>query len=433
MEDARPFLSRAKQFFGSFMFLNCATVDKHRGLTMVNIKVASRSKAIEYAIRDVIVNAGQITKTGKKIFHLNIGDPVAFDFPTPQHIKDALIEAVQSGNNNYSPSEGVPELRQAIAEKEKRVNDVNVPPENVLITSGVSEGIRMLISALIEKGDEILVPGPPYSPYISYSKAYDGTPVSYETVEEENWQPNIDDLRNKISEKTRAIVINNPNNPTGALYREKKVRQILDVAGEHELLILSDEIYDQIRYVEDYVSTANLAKDLPVVVLNGFSKVYLMTGWRLGYMYFYEPNGELQELKKAIEKEQRIRICASTPAQMAGIAAMRGPQDHVKELVEKLKLRRDYAWKRLNEIDGVSCAKPEGAFYVFPKIHDVGSKWKTDMEFAVELLKETGVLLVHGSGFDPKYGAGHVRGVFLPPVRILEQALNEIERFIRKN
>jgi alanine-synthesizing transaminase len=399
---------------------------------VVKVKVTAREKAIEYAIRDVIVNAGPITNMGKKIFYLNIGDPVAFDFPTPQHIKQALIEAVQSGENHYSPSEGIPELRQAIAEKEKRVNGLNISAENVLVTSGVSEGIRMVISALMEKGNEILVPGPAYSPYVSYSKAYDGTPITYETVEEKNWQPNIDDLRSKISEKTRAIVIINPNNPTGALYRKKMVKQILDVAGEHDLLVLSDEIYDQIRYVEDYVSTTHLAKDLPVVGLNGFSKVYLMTGWRLGYMYFYEPNGELQELKKAIEKEQRIRICASTPAQMAGIAALRGPQDHIKKMVEKLRVRRDYAWKRLNEIEGVSCAKPEGAFYVFPKIHAVGSKWKTDMEFAVELLKETGVLLVHGSGFDPVYGAGHVRGVFLPPIETLEQALNEIERFMKK-
>jgi alanine-synthesizing transaminase len=399
---------------------------------VVNVKVAARSKAIEYAIRDVIVNAGPIRKMGKKIFCLNIGDPVAFDFPTPNHIKQALIKAVQAGENNYSPSEGILELRHAIAEKEKRVNNVDIPAENVLITSGVSEGIRMLISSLLEEGDEILVPGPAYSPYISYSKVYDGKPITYETVEEENWQPNVDDLRSKISKKTRAIVINNPNNPTGALYRRKMVKQILDVAGEYGLLVLSDEIYDQIRYVDDYVSTAHLAKDLPVVGLNGFSKVYLMTGWRLGYIYFYEPNGELEELKNAIEKEQRIRICANTPAQIAGIAALRGPQDHIKGMVEKLRLRRDYAWKRLNEIEGISCAKPEGAFYVFPKIHGVGSKWKTDMEFAVELLKETGVLLVHGSGFDPIYGAGHVRGVFLPPIETLERAFSEIERFIKK-
>src|SRR3990170_7887120 len=401
-------------------------------LTVVTVKVTARAKAIEYAIRDVIVNAGPITKMGKKIFYLNIGDPVAFDFPTPPHIRQALIEAVQTGKNYYSPSEGIPELRQAIAEKEKRVNNVSISPKNVLVTSGVSEGIRMLTSALLEKGDEILVPGPAYPPYISYSKFFDGTPITYETIEEENWQPNIDDLRNKISENTRAIVIINPNNPSGALYRKKVAKQILDVAGEHDLLVVSDEIYDQIRYVEDFASTAHLAKDLPVVGLNGFSKVYLMTGWRLGYVYFHDQNNELSELKETVEKEERIRICANTPVQMAGVAALRGPQDHVKDMVERLRARRDYAWKRMNEIEGISCAKPEGAFYVFPKIHAVGSRWKTDMEFAVELLKETGVLLVHGSGFDPHYGAGHVRGVFLPPIETLEEAFNELERFMKK-
>lgn len=399
---------------------------------MVKIKVAGRAKAIEYAIRDVIANAGQIRKKGKKIYYLNIGDPVAFDFPTPPHIQQAMVEAVQSGENCYSPSEGLLELREAIAEKEKRVNDLSVTAENVLITSGVSEGIRMVIAALIEKGDEILVPGPAYPPYLSYSKSYDGTPITYQTVENENWQPNIDNLRSKISEKTRALVIINPNNPSGALYKRKIVKQMLDVAGEHDLLVLSDEIYDQIRYAEDYASTASIARDLPVVGLNGFSKVYLMTGWRLGYVYFHEPNGELQELKKAVEKEERIRICANTPAQVAGVAALRGPQDHIKKMIEKLMARRDYIWKRLNEIEGISCAKPEGAFYVFPKIHGVGSKWKSDMEFAVELLKETGILLVHGSGFDPVYGAGHFRGVFLPPIETLQEALDELERFMKK-
>ena len=399
---------------------------------MVRIKITERAKSVEYAIRDVVVNAGSLATTGRKIFYLNIGDPVAFDFPTPPHIKQALCEAVQSEKNYYAPSEGLLELRQAIAEKEKKVNGVDITAENVLVTAGVSEGIRMVISALIEKGDEILVPGPAYPPYISYAKAYYGKPVTYETVEEENWQPNIDDLRRKISKKTRAIVIINPNNPTGALYRRKVVKQILDIAGEHDLLVLSDEIYDQIRYVEEYESTAHLAKDLPVVGLNGFSKVYLMTGWRLGYIYFHEQNGELQELKESIEKEQRIRICANTPVQVAGVAALKGPQDHVKDLVERLRIRRDYAWKRLNEIKGISCAKPEGAFYVFPKIHDVGARWKTDMEFAIELLKETGVLLVHGSGFDPAYGARHVRMVFLPPIETLEQAFNAIERFMKK-
>jgi tyrosine/nicotianamine family aminotransferase len=399
---------------------------------LTNVKVTERVRGIEYAIRDVIVYAKQVAKTGKKIYYLNIGDPVAFDFDTPRHIKDALTKAVEEGSNLYAPSEGIPELREAISQKEKRINSVEVSPENVIVTQGISEGIQMVMAALIDAGDEILLPGPTYPPYISYAKFFGGKPITYETVEQDGWQPNIDDLKKKISKKTRGIVIINPNNPCGALYEEKAVKQIVDLAGEHDLPVLSDEIYDQITYGKRFASTAPLAKDVPVIGLNGFSKAYLMTGWRLGYLYFHDSEGRLEELKQCIEKETRIRLCANTPVQKAGVAALNGPQDHVKETVRKLRERRDYAWKRLNEIDGISCAKPEGAFYVFPKIHEVGSRWKTDMEFALELLKETGVLFVHGSGFDPVYGAGHVRGVILPPIETLEQALNEVERFTKK-
>jgi tyrosine/nicotianamine family aminotransferase len=400
---------------------------------LTNIKVTERVRSIEYAIRDVIVHAKQVAKTGKKIFYLNIGDPVAFDFDTPQHIKQALIKAVEEGANAYAPSEGLPELRQAISQKEKRVNSVDISPENVIVTQGISEGILMVMAALIDAEDEILLPGPTYPPYISYAKFFGGKPITYETVEEDGWQPNIADLRKKITKKTRGIVIINPNNPCGALYEEKAVKQIVDLAGEYDLPILSDEIYDQIIYGKKFASTAPLAKDVPVIGLNGFSKAYLMTGWRLGYLYFHDQKGKLEELKQCIEKETRIRLCANTPVQKAGVEALNGPQDHIKETVQKLKQRRDYAWKRLNEIEGISCAKPEGAFYVFPKIHAVGSKWKTDMEFALDLLKETGVLFVHGSGFDPVYGAGHVRGVLLPPIETLEEALNALEGFMKKN
>jgi aspartate/methionine/tyrosine aminotransferase len=399
---------------------------------LADVKVTERVKNIEYAIRDVIVHAKEIAKTGKKIFYLNIGDPVAFDFSTPLHVRQALCKAVEEGANNYSPSEGLPELRQAVAEKERRINSVSISAEDVIVTSGISEGIQMVMAALIDEGDEILLPGPAYPPYISYAKFFGGKPVTYETVEENGWQPNIDDLRRKISKKTRAVAIINPNNPCGALYGETIVKQIIDMAGEHDLLVLSDEIYDQITYTEKFVSTAHIAKDVPVVGLNGFSKVHLMTGWRLGYLYFHDQGNQLSELKRCVEKEARIRICANTPVQKAGVAALNGPQGHVKDLVRRLRQRRDYAWKRLNEIEGLSCAKPEGAFYVFPKIHAVGSKWKTDMEFTLDLLKETGVLFVHGSGFDPSYGAGHIRGVFLPPVETLEQAFNEVERFMKK-
>ena len=397
------------------------------------MNVTERTRNIEYAIRDVIVHARQLAKTGKKILYLNIGDPVAFDFDTPEHVKQALYKAVEEGANEYSPSEGLPELIEAISQKEKLVNGVDVPADKILVTQGISEGIQMVTAALVDAGDEVLLPGPTYPPYISYAKFFGGKPVTYETVEEEGWQPNVEDLRKKISKRTRAIAIINPNNPCGALYGEKVVNEIVEVAGENELPLLSDEIYDQIVYEKKFVSTARIAKDVPVIGLNGFSKAHLMTGWRLGYVYFHDQKDELQELKQCIEKEARIRLCANTPIQKAGVAALNGPQDHVKDVVDKLRQRRDCAWKRLNEIDGISCAKPEGAFYFFPRIGAVGGKWRTDMEFALELLKETGVLLVHGSGFDPVYGAGHVRGVFLPPLETLEQALDLIEGFMNKN
>ena len=397
------------------------------------IKPTDRVQKIEYAIRDIIPYAKQVAKTGKKIYYLNIGDPNAFDFDTPPHIKQALTQAVEEKKNFYSPSEGLPELREAISQKEKRVNNIEISPEDVIVTSGISEGIEMILAALLNPGDEILLPGPTYPPYISYAKFFGANPVTYETVEENGWQPNIEDLRKKISKKTRAIAIINPNNPCSALYESKTVGEILDLAAEHDIPVLSDEIYDQIVFEKRFISTASQAKDVPVIGLNGFSKVYLMTGWRLGYLYFHNPQGRLNELKECTEKEARIRICANTPVQKAGVAALNGPQDHIKTTVEKIRQRSIFAWKRLNEIEGISCTRPEGAFYVFPKIHTVGSKWKNDMDFTLNLLKETGVLFVQGSGFDPIYGAGHVRGVVLPPLETLEKALNEIEQFMKKH
>jgi len=398
----------------------------------VDVEVTARAKNVEYAIRDVVVYAREVAKTGKKIFNLNIGDPAAFDFKTPQYVKDALCKAVNQDNNYYSQSEGIPELREAIVRKEKRVNNVDITANNVIITEGISEGIQMLLAALVEKGDELLFPGPTYPPYISYTKFFEGTPVAYETIEKEGWVPSIDDLRSKISPKTRAIVITNPNNPTGSVYSAKIIKEMLDIAGEYDLPVLSDEIYDQLTYEKPFVSTAYLSKDVPVVGLNGFSKVYQMTGWRLGYMYFKGEGKVLDALRLGVEKQCRIRLCANTPVQIAGAAALDGPQDFVKGIVDKLRQRRDFSYKRLNEIEGLSTSKPEGAFYIFPKIHGVGTRWKTDMDFVVQLLRETGVLIVNGSGFDPVYGKDHARIVFLPPINELEQAYNALEQFMKK-
>jgi len=394
--------------------------------------VTERVQTIEYAIRDVIVLAKKLEKKGKEIVYLNIGDPVKYDFDTPGHIKQALREAVEEGANWYSPSEGLPELREAVCEKEKKVNGVEITPENVIVTQGISEGIQMLMAAIVEKGDEVLVPGPAYPPYISYVKFFGGKPVSYRTMEENGWQPDIHDLQSKITRKTRGIVVINPNNPCGALYSEKTVKEIVGLAGEHELFLISDEIYDRIVFKEGFVSAAHIAKDVPVIGMNGFSKTYLMTGWRLGYMYFYDPEGRLRKLRECVEKETRIRLCANTPVQKAGVAALKGAQGHIVEMVKKLRERRDYSWKRLNEMKGISCTKPEGAFYVFPKVEEVDARWKTDEEFARQLLEVTGVLIVHGSGFDPTYGFGHFRAVILPPIETLEKAFDLMERFMSK-
>ena len=399
----------------------------------MGVKVTSRASNIEYAIRDVISYTTQLVKDGKKIYYLNIGDPAAFDFKTPQNVKDAMCKAIQQDDNYYSPSEGRLDLREAIARKEKKVNNVNITADKVLVTEGISEGIQMILGAIVEKGDEILFPGPTYPPYISYTKFFDGTPVSYETIENENWHPNIDDLRKKISKRTRAIVIINPNNPTGSVYDRKMIKQIIDIAGEHNLPVLSDEIYDQLVYEKEFYSTACVSKDVPVVGLNGFSKVYSMTGMRLGYLYFKGEGAKLEALKEGVEKECRIRICANTPVQVAATAALNGPQECVKEVVDRLRVRRDYACKRLNEIKGVSTSKPEGAFYIFPKIRGIGTIWQTDMEFVVDLLRATGILIVNGSGFDPVYGKGHARAVFLPPIDQLEEAFNALEDFMRKS
>jgi aspartate/methionine/tyrosine aminotransferase len=394
------------------------------------LNLTKRVQNLEYAIRDVIGHARQLEKKGKDIIYLNIGDPLLFDFETPEHIKEALIQAVKEGFNAYSPSEGIPELRDAICEKEKKVGGIDVLPENVIVSNGVSEAIQMVLGALVENGDEVLLPGPAYPPYISYTEFFGGKAVQYKTSEENGWQPDLDDVRSKVNDSTRAIVIINPNNPCGALYDRKTVKAMVNLAGEHDIPLMSDEIYDQIAYDEP-VSTANVAKDVSVIGFNGFSKVYLMTGWRLGYVYFTGPDEEaLEELREHVTKEARIRLSANTPVQKAAVEALRGPQNYISRMVKKLRERRDYSHKRLNEIDGISCAEPKGAFYFFPKVDGIGSKWRDDMAFVRDLLEQTGIVFVHGSGFGSAYGSGHFRGVFLPPIETLEKTFDRLAQFM---
>jgi aspartate/methionine/tyrosine aminotransferase len=396
------------------------------------IKASKRCEGVSYAIREVILPARELEKKGIEVLRLNIGDPNKYDFDTPQHMKDALYEAANEGHNGYAPSEGDFELRNAIIEREKRRNNVDYELDDICITSGVTEGLQILLNASLDPNDELLIPGPTYPQYTLITRFNNAVPVAYRCIEEENWQPDVEDIRKKISEKTKGIVLINPNNPTGALYSKKVTKEIIDIVGEYQVPIISDEIYDNMTFDERQYATATLGKDVPVVTFNGFSKVYLVPGWRMGYTMFHH-SGELDEIQDAFLRIARSRLCASSICQRACLAALKGSQDHIKEVNDKLRKRRDFSYKRLNEIDGISTAKPEGAFYIFPKIEAMDSGiWKTDKDFVLDLLHEAHVLVVHGSGFCSIYGKDHFRAVILPTLETLEKAFNNLESFVKK-
>jgi alanine-synthesizing transaminase len=380
-----------------------------------------------------MVKAEELKRSGKEILYLNIGDPVKYDFDTPAHIKRALQKAVEDGSNYYAPSQGLRELREAIVEKERRVNGAQLDADNIVVTAGISEAILFLMASVVNPGDEVLIPGPCYSPYLAYTKFFEGVPVTYRTIEDRGWAPDPFDIEAKISNRTRLILLISPNNPTGSVYSKYEIAKILELAAANNIPVAADEIYDRIIYDTEFSSVASQAKDVPLIGLNGFSKAYLMTGWRLGYIYLQDTEGRLAGIWDGIMRLSRVRLCASTPVQVAAVEALRGPQDHIGEMVSRLKRRRDFSLKRLSEIDGLSAAKPNGAFYIFPKINQIGSTWRSDKEFVSELLKETGVLVVHGSGFDPMYGKNHFRMVFLPEESMLEQALIAIDNFMKRH
>ena len=393
------------------------------------MKVSERTAGVEYAIRDIILHAREYEKkNSKKAIYLNIGDPVQYDFPTPEHIKNALIKAVQDNQNYYTASEGLPELRQAIVEKEKG-KGFDVTENDVLVTNGVSEALDMTLASVVSPNDEILMPGPHYPPYKSYVKFYGGNPVEFKI--HSNGKPDIDDLKSKITSKTTAICLISPNNPTGEVFSYQNLKDIVDVAAQHDLYIICDEIYDRIVFDETFSGIGRVSKDLPVILLNGFSKVYLMTGWRCGYMCINSNSPKLDEFRKNVPKLARVRIAGNLPVQKAAVEALRGPQDHIEEMVHKLKNRRNYIVKRLNSIPRISSTLPKGAFYVFPKI-DLEGKWKNDLEFVIDLLNTTGVLTVHGSGFGSTFGSDHFRIVYLANEEILEQAMDKLENFLAK-
>jgi len=395
----------------------------------MRVEPASRVWRLNHAIRELVPLARRLEAEGARILYLNLGDPLKYDFETPRHVREALAAAAEDGYNHYSPSEGDPGLREAIAERESRVKGVKIEPGDVIVTQGVAEAIGLTMAALLNPGDEILLPDPTYPLYVTHARVYEAVPVGYRCDPQRGWSPDLDDVRKRLTGRTKAIVVINPNNPTGAVYPRRVVEGILDIAAEHGLVVISDEIYDQIVFEGEAVGAAALARDVPVICFNGFSKAHLMTGWRLGYLYVYDPVGSADRLKEALVGMARTRLSAATPIQRAGIAALKGPQQHVDRLVQELKRRRDYACRRLAEM-GLVHARPRGAFYVFPRLPEALNMG--DREFAEKLLLEEHVLVVHGSGFGV-YGQGHIRLVFLPPMETMEEAFYRIERFIRRH
>jgi len=405
-------------------------VQTSKNLTGLNIcldtlKVSKKVIGVEYAIRDIVLAARKIEQKGMQVDYLNIGDPVQFGFQPPDNVKQALIDAINKGENFYSTSEGILELRQEIAKKEN-AKGLSIGADEILITNGVSEGLDMVISSIVEEGDEVLLPGPYYPPYASYVRLHGGIPIEF-AVDLNNSTPDIDDIKSKITPNTVAICLISPNNPTGVVFNEKALKELVDFANQNNLYIICDEIYDQIVFDEKFVGIGKVAGDSPVIVLNGFSKVHLMSGWRIGYIAFNQ-SPKLEALREHLPKLARVRIATSLPVQHAALESLRGPQDYIGNFVAEMKKHRDLVIKRLNEMPGLSCPTPKGAFYAFPKIEN--NKFGSDKEFVTKLLETKGVLTVHGSGFGEQYGSGHFRLVYLPKLEVLDSAMNKIEEFV---
>lgn len=394
-------------------------------------QLSDRVRPISYPITEIVSEARTLEKKGKDIIYLNIGDPPQYGFSPSPEVCEKLCDAVKSGHNSYSDPSGLPELKNAIIDREKQRHGVSLTADDVFVTMGSSEALQYVIASLIDSGDEGIIPGAWYPLYPNYIKLYNGRVVTYDLIEDKEWFPDIDDMRSKITEKTQFILLNNPNNPTGAVYDEKTIKAILDIAAERNLIVIADEVYNSILFDDGFTSTASIARDTCVITTNGVSKGYGLTGWRLGWLMISDPTETFENaLKSHIDKLTRTRMCASTPIQKACAFALNMSAHHINQTVEKLKQHCDYVYKRLTDTEGVSTKKPAGSLFIFPKIEQMGDL-KNDNEFVRALLRQKGVCVVPGTGFG-EVGLNHFREVFLEDMTRLEDAHNRLEEFMLK-
>ncbi|MBV8679316.1 MAG: pyridoxal phosphate-dependent aminotransferase [Aquitalea sp.] len=397
----------------------------HKSQKLANVCYDIRGPVLEHAKR--------MEDEGHRIIKLNIGNPAPFGFFAPDEIIEDVIVNLPSASG-YSDSKGLFAARKSIMHYAQEKHLPNVSMDDIIIGNGVSELIVMAMQALLDNGDEVLVPAPDYPLWTAAVSLAGGKAVHYLCDEEQGWFPSIDDIRAKITPNTRAIVVINPNNPTGAVYPPALLQQIVDLARQHQLIIYADEIYDKVLYDEvKHTSIASLAADLLVVTFNGLSKNYRACGYRAGWMILCGEKKHARDYIEGLNMLASMRLCANVPAQFAIQTALGGYQS-IDDLVApsgRLARQRDLAHKLLTEIPGVSCVKPQGALYLFPrldpKIYPIGD----DQQFILELLQEEKVLLVQGSGFN-WIAPDHFRVVFLPNSDDLIEAIGRISRFLAR-
>jgi aspartate/methionine/tyrosine aminotransferase len=384
------------------------------------IEESRRSDLVSYPIRDIVIEALELEKKGTEMVYLNIGDPAPFGFRPPQHILDAVKEAVDKNYSGYAPSPGDPELRAAAAEYE------GVQADDVFIGAGLSECIDFLYQALIDPGRNLLLPTPTYPLYLSKQRVMFGTECFYDS--DEKWIPDTDSLRKNINEFTRAILVINPNNPTGAVYPRKVLEEIVNIAGEHKLPIIADDAYEKLVFDGDYVNMRDIHKDVPLISGNSLSKNFVYPGARVGYVAFHGEGWD--KIKDAVMRLCNARLSVNWEMQRGYIAALKGPMDHINKFNADLRERRDLLVKRIDEIEGLSVAKPNGSFYAFVRIEDK-SRWKDDWQFTRELLRE-GCVVVPGSGFTSDPDTMAFRIVFLPSLNQINSAMDKLDAFMKR-
>jgi alanine-synthesizing transaminase len=391
------------------------------------IPPASRIGGFVYAIRNIVTEARKVEAAGRQVRYLNIGDPITFGFKTPPHLIEAVERAIRSGHNGYAPSVGILAAREAVAaDCERRAMPVS--PDRVVITSGTSEGIELALTALAESGDEVLVPVPTYPLYTAVLAKIGARVVFYRTDPARGWLPDLDHLRSLITPATRALVVIDPNNPTGATYPADVRRGLVELADRHNIPLLADEVYADLAFDGPVRAIAAEHPSAPVISFSSLSKAYLAPGWRAGWMAVGATE-RLDEILAAVKKLADGRLCATGPMEYAIVAALNGDRSHQDAFRAALRARAELTTRRLNAIDGITAVAPSAAFYSMPCV--ALPPGTTDADYVLALLRATGVLCVYGSGFGTRPEDGFFRIVFLAAPEELSSIYDDIATFTR--